>query len=92
MTDPGKLFSEIETILIFTAILAVPVSIGSKLVVAKLSGYGWAFIATLAAVGLHAATSLFIPNGLAGLSVAAAGSIFIYSYALGTTLPKATGV
>ncbi len=84
------MISTIIALLIGSVILALPVYIAAKIVKVNLSGYGWAFIATFLVLIVQTLSGLYISVAIFGLPIAILTSILIFSFTLGTSLPKAT--
>jgi hypothetical protein len=86
MIEPANL---ILAWVIGSAIFAIPASITSKLVKTKLSGFGWAFIATLLSFIYSVGLGYFVENLYFAIPLMLVGSILIYTLALQTSIPKA---
>jgi len=78
MITPGNLIFWILGWVIGSAIFAIPASIASKLLKANLSGFGWAFIATLLMFIYSAALDYFVDNLYFAIPLMLLGSILIY--------------
>jgi hypothetical protein len=88
----GQILLNLVGWLVFIAIIAVLAWILAKLLKARRSSYGWAFLATLLASVVAGSLGYFISSPFINVALDVASGVVIYSLVLDTALAKAAVV